>query len=232
MAYVWSCFQDGVPFDMVQKEGEILMWAAKWIDDKNVIYETRQKGEKNCLKKLWNLIDEAEIIVAHNGDRFDIPTMNGYFLRNGMTPPSRYRTIDTLKIARNRFKFMSNRLDHLGKTLGLGRKVTHTGFKLWLGCMAGNKKDWDTMKKYNVQDVMLLERIYKKFLPWINNHPNMGTYVDPEKPCCKNCGCTKLRNKGMEYTNFGSYRRYSCTGCGAPLRGRQNQLKKNPNILT
>jgi len=233
LAYVWSCFQDGVPFAMVKQEGTILMWAAKWLGDKKVMYQTKFKdGEKRCLLGLWRLMDEADIVIAHNGDRFDIKTMNGYFLKHGFDPPSNYRSIDTLKIARSRFKFMSNKLDHLGKILGLGRKVTHTGFKLWLGCMDGNEKDWKTMIRYNIQDVKLLESIYKKMLPWIKNHPNVGTYVDPKKPVCRNCGSKKLVKRGMEYTNVGVYQRLKCQGCGANLRGRQNQLKKNPNILT
>lgn len=228
---------------MVHDEGVILMWAAKWYGKKKMMYMQNKgfsggtrmvngnKKEKECLAGLWELMDEADIIVGHNGDRFDIPMMNGYFIRNGFTPPSTSRSVDTLKIARNRFKFMSNRLDHLGKTLGLGRKVTHTGFKLWLGCMAGDKKDWATMTRYNIQDVMLLEKIYKKFLPWIKNHPNIGVYLDLSRPVCRNCGSHHIVKKGIEHTNGGVYQRFKCNKCGAPLRGKTNQIKRNPNIL-
>jgi len=233
LAYVWSCFQDGVPFAMVKQEGTILMWAAKWLSEKNVMYQTKFKeGEKRCLRGLWKLMDEADIVVAHNGDRFDIKTMNGYFLKNGFDPPSKSRSVDTLKVARGRFKFMSNRLDHLGKILGLGRKVTHTGFKLWIGCMEGKKKDWDTMIRYNIQDVKLLEKIYKKMLPWVTNHPNVGIYINPDKPVCRNCGSSKIHKKGMDYSNAGAYQRYKCMSCGTPLRAKQNQLRRNPNVLT
>ena len=232
LAYIWSCFQEGIPFKMVKDEGAILMWAAKWLDEREVKHMTKREGEKKCLKGLWDLMDESDVVIAHNGDNFDIKTMNGYFIKNGFAPPSSFRSVDTLKIARSRFKFLSNKLDSLGETLGLGRKVSHSGFKLWAGCMAGNKNDWATMIRYNIQDVKLLEKVYKKFLPWIKNHPNMGTFLDPNTPVCRNCGSKRVHKKGMEFTNGGIYQRYKCSSCGAPLRGKMNQLKRNPNVLT
>jgi hypothetical protein len=48
----------------------------------------------------------------------------------------------------------------LGHFLGIGRKLNHTGKALWLGCMSGDPKSWKKMRRYNQQDVRLLEAVY------------------------------------------------------------------------
>lgn len=128
-----------------------------------------------------------------------------------MTPPSPFKTVDTLKVAK-KFGFPSNKLDNLGLSLGEGRKVKHTGFSLWKGCMAGDKKSWATMKRYNIQDVDLLARIYKRFLPWIQNHPSFAVFCDGK--ACPNCGSEKIQKNGIHRTQTSFYQRYQCQNCG------------------
>lgn len=233
LAYIWELKNDYIPIDMLCETGFILCWGAKWLNNKEIFYsESRIDGKKGCIKKLHKLMGEADIICAHNGNNFDIKTMNAYFIQYGMEPPNISRTIDTLKIARSRFRLISNKLDYLGRYLGVGMKVVHTGFNLWRGCMEGDSKAWATMKAYNIQDVRLLEKVYLKLLPWIKNHPSYAVYLDSDRPVCRNCGSTRVKKKGIEHTNTGAYQRYRCTNCYTPLRGKQNKLARNPNLLT
>ncbi|KKK65437.1 hypothetical protein LCGC14_2974120, partial [marine sediment metagenome] len=105
--------------------------------------------------------------------------------------------------------------------------------QLWLDCMAGDTSAWREMKKYNIQDVRLLEDMYDALLPWIKNHPNWGLYVDGDKNrICTNCGSNKVKLNGFERTRVRTYQRYKCLRCGTPLRGR-TQLHKTPEgVLT
>jgi DNA polymerase elongation subunit (family B) len=182
-------------------------------------YKPESENDKLLVKELWKLFDEADIIVAHNGDRFDIRKANARFAYYNLPPPSPYKTIDTLKIAKRYFNFTSNKLDSLGEHLGYGRKLVHTGFNLWKGCMSGDAKSWKHMVEYNKRDVVLLEQIYKHFLPWVVNHPNVSVLKEVPDGC-PNCSSTDLEKRGFGINRTGKYQKYQCKGCGAWSSGK------------
>ena len=126
------------------------------------LFKKDKENDKHLIEDLHDLFDEADVLIAHNGDRFDIRKSNARFITQGLRPPSPYKSIDTLKAARRFFQFDSNKLNDLGQYLGVGRKLPHTGFDLWSRCMRGEKSAWKTMKEYNARDIVLLERVYEK----------------------------------------------------------------------
>ena len=123
-------------------------------------YVSNKEDDSRLVTKLWEVMDEADVIVAHNGDRFDVRKSNARFVTHGLTPPSPYKTVDTLKTARRVFRFSSNKLDDLGSQLQVGRKIDTGGIPLWKKCIENDPKAWAKMKRYNAQDVLLLERVY------------------------------------------------------------------------
>ena len=110
---------------------------------------------------------------------------------------------------RKYFKFDSNRLDDLGQYLGVGRKLKHIGFALWLLCMQGDAKSWRQMKRYNKQDISLLERVYYLLRAWATNHPN----VNQGGSACPTCGSTDVQKRGWSYTLLRQKRRFQCNNC-------------------
>ncbi len=186
-------------------------------------YKADTEDDSALIKDLWALFDEADIVIGHNGDRFDIRKTNAKFIQHDILPPSPYQTIDTLKVARKYFAFTSNRLDALGELLGVGRKTETGGFSLWKGCMAGDKKAWNLMKKYNKQDVKLLEDVYEQLRPWMTNHPNMNTF-NGEGHNCPVCDSLNVQKRGYRRTRTGKYQAYACQECGAWSQGRANLL--------
>ena len=234
LAHVWSLFGVNVSLDQLQEASYMLSWAAKWIDKKEVMFASiYHDGKDEMLKKLYTLLNEADAVIHYNGERFDIPVINKELLLESYLPPSPFHQVDLYKVVKKRFKFTSNKLDHVAGELGLGKKVAHQGHTLWVKCMSGDSNAWTKMKAYNIQDVKLLEKLYKRILPWIQNHPNMGLFTESDKPVCTNCGCDKLHKHGIETTLTFSYQRYRCTKCGTPLRGRYTLNGANKkNILT
>lgn len=231
-AYIWQLWTEVISDNMIENPWYLLCWSAKWLNEKKVMssalidfpntYKKNPECDKQVLKKLWKLLDEADIVIAHNAKKFDVRKTNARFIMNGMTPPSPYKIVDTLQVARSKFFFTSNKLDNLGKYLKVGEKLDTGGFKLWKDCMSGKKPAWRKMVRYCNRDVLLLEKVYKRMLPYMSNHPNLGNYIDNTKPLCPKCGSHEVVRQGYAYTNTAKYQQYSCKNCGGWCRGRKN----------
>lgn len=226
VGFAWAKWEQNLI--KIIKERQLLCFAYKWLGHPTKVialpdFKNYRPGcdDKELLKPLHELLDQAQFVIAQNGDQFDFKRINARFIFHGMQPPSPYKTIDTLKIAKARFGFNSNKLDDLGAYLGVGRKVKHSGFDLWEGCMAGNMKDWAMMKQYNKQDVDLLERIYLKFRPWHKLHPNVTN--DEKEVRCPKCNSTELQSRGTVFTQTMQYKRFQCQSCFGWCRGNRGE---------
>lgn len=230
IGYTWGKYEQNVI--EFQQERCLATFAAKWLGGKvfshslpeSKHYKPWSYDDKELVTELKTLLDEAEIVVAHNGIAFDVKVINSRLIYHGLTPPSPYKTVDTLKSARGVAKFNSNKLDDLGSVMGLGRKIK-TDFALWLGCMNGDAKAWAKMCRYNEQDVVLLEKVYDRLLPWMKNHPNIGTITN--HIACPKCGSKALQSRGMSITTVMKYRRFQCQNCGGWTRENVNGFKSN-----
>jgi len=215
----------------------MLSFAYKWFGEHTTyvkalpdypLYKRDKYDDKFLVKDLHALVSEADILVAHNGDKYDITFSNTRFIFHGFDPPAPYKTIDTLKIARQKFKFLSNKLDDLADFLKVGRKVKTGGKDLWFNCMAGDMDAWETMKRYNKQDVNLLEAVYIKLRPWAKTLPNMGLWRDT--PVCPKCGSKDIQLRGFYANGTTQYRRFSCNKCGGWSRSTFNLQSVKPLV--
>ena len=212
LAFVWELWETDVI--KVVEPWEIICFSYKWLGERDVhvVSIPMVKTEKRLIGELWKLLNEADIVIAHNGDNFDNKKTFAKFVEFGFNPPKPFKTVDTLKVARKYFKFYSNRLDSLGEYLGLGRKVKTGGFDLWDKCMKGDKKAWRLMEKYNKQDVILLEKVYYKLRPFIKQHPNLNMFKETNHSC-PNCGSKNMQRRGYSYSRTTKYQRWQCQSC-------------------
>jgi DNA polymerase elongation subunit (family B) len=216
-AHIWGLWNQNISINQLMESSYVLCWAAKWLDTDEIMYDSvYQSTPKRMLKRIHKLLDEADAVIHYNGTKFDIPTLNKEFLLNEMSPPAPYKQIDLLKVARNTFKFPSNKLDYVANALGVGQKIRHPGHELWVRCMNGDDEAWQLMETYNKHDVKILERVYYKLLPWIKTHPNHGLHTG--SVVCTNCGGLNHQQRGYYRTKTMTYKRYQCKGCGTWLK--------------
>jgi ribosomal protein S27AE len=224
LAYVWGQYEQDVIKQV--KESEIISIAWKWLGEKKIyslcLNDFKKDREYNLVKKLYDLMDTADNIVGHNCKSFDNKMANRAFIYYGFTPPSPYKVIDTLSEIKKRFRFNSNHLNDVAQYLGLGKKIETGGFDLWLGCIQNNKKSWELLKKYNRNDVALLEKVYLKILPWIENHPVVS---DNSLRICPNCGSVHFQSRGWSISNVFKSKRYQCQNCGKWFSGEKVKYK-------
>lgn len=225
LSYVWGKYEQNVI--AVERHWHMLTFAWKWMGEEKThvlslpdfpLYKKDKTNDKELVEALWKLFDEADVIIAHNGNSFDIKKVNARFLKHGLKPPTPYKTIDTKLVAKRYFLFDSNKLDDLGDYFGIGRKINTGGFSLWLDCEAGKKDAWKLMCKYNKQDVVLLEKVYERMLPFMTDHPNYNLLLGTTHSC-PNCGQNKLQSRGVAITRVSKCKRYQCIGCGAWSQG-------------
>lgn len=235
LSHVWELWEANA-LDVVT-HSIIACFSAKWRNGKQITkalpdykgYKPGAEDDRAIVKELRELLDEADIAVAQNGRRFDFKRINARIIKHGMTPPSPYSTVDTLVDARRIFGFPSNKLDSLGEYLGVGNKLHTGGFKLWQECMKGNAAAWKRMKRYNAQDVTLLERVYEKFLPWMTTHPNLAIYSGVT--CCPKCGSTKFQSRGVARQATRTYQRFQCQSCCGWFKGVESLKDQRASVV-
>jgi len=226
--FVWGLWKQNIHLSQIISDWFILTWAAKWLGEQEMFsgkltsQEAIQQDDSRIMGDLWLLLDEADVVVCHYGDVFDIPKIKSRFLVHGFVPPSPYKQIDTKKIASKEFGFSSNKLQALAKLFGYEGKI-ETTMELWVGCMKGDANSLNKMELYNIQDIYVLENVYLYLRPYIKGHPNLDLYFDSETPRCPSCGQSALEpieNKFF-YTQAVKYQVYRCTCCGSISRAKQ-----------
>ena len=244
-SYHWSLWQQNISLAQIGEEWTVLSFAAKWLHapKKATIYaDTSDKADvrddSELLAQLWELLDEADFIIAQNGQRFDAKKIRARMIMHGFPPFSPMRVIDTLLIAKHVFAFTSNKLEWLADKLAVTKKRKHKlfpGFELWTQCLDGNPRAWKEMKLYNIDDILSLEEVYIALRPWAEGHPNLAAYYpDDGVTRCPKCGSCSLDKRGYTFTNTGQYHRFCCNTCGGWSRSRYtlNSKEKRAALLS
>lgn len=242
LAHVWGLFDQNVALNQIDKDWHVLSWSAKWYENENgdlfgphnkVMYMDQRNKKKLeddsiLLKGIWKLLNEADVVITQNGRRFDVKKLNARFLLNGMQPPSSYKHIDTLVIAKNKFALTSNKLEFMTGQLCTKYKKLKSkkfqGFTLWKECLANNLEAWNEMEKYNKYDVLSLEELAQILIPW-DASVNFNLYTENSTHVCT-CGSEDFKKNGFSYTSVGRFQRWACTDCGKEVRDRTNLFNK------
>lgn len=221
VAYIWRLWDENIGLDQIIAPSRTICFSAKFVGDKKTeFYSEWEHGHDVMIREAHRLISEAEAIITYNGDKFDIPKLMGEFVLAGLEPPPPPTSIDVLKAVK-KLGFFSNRLAFIGPALQIGSKVKHEGFRLWKDTLDGDAKARAKMQKYCIQDVVLLEKVYKKIRPFIRNHPHTGK---TKGTSCGACGSEKLQSRGYRRTKVMKIQRIQCQSCGGWQDGKREKL--------
>ena len=233
-AYTWGIWQQNVGLNQIKAPTRMLSWAAKWEDSDEVMYASEYRhAHEDMVHSIYDLVNEADAIVHYNGTAYDMKHLNREFAELNLPPPTKYKNIDLLRVVKSQFKFPSNKLDYVAGVLLNEHKLDTGGFGLWVGVLNGEADAWRKMEDYNIEDVLLTERLYKRVQGWIPGHPNRALWIeDQSAPICPNCGSSHVIRKGVERpARVNAYQRYKCADCGANSRGRKIVAKAGPGVL-
>lgn len=224
IAYVWGLWKQNVGLNQIKERSRILTYAAKWLGEPDHAIDSAiartEDEERTLLIRLAGFLDQADVVVTHNGKKFDLPVVLGRMLVYGIDPPSPFHQVDTYQVARREFRFASNSLENIAIELDCRKKDGHKkypGFELWLGVLRDEKEAWEEMLHYNKQDVYVLEDVYLRMRPYMRGHPHVGGGGHT----CPKCGSEHVQKRGSYRTAAGiEYQRYQCIDCGGWGRSR------------
>ena len=237
----WSLFDEPRALDKLVKDWAVFSAAAKWLGDKRVQYIDTQHQEaasddKELMIWLRELLDEADIVVGQNVQKFDMRKIRARMIYHGLKPFREPEVVDTMLMAREVGAFTSNKLEYLS-TLTDEQKSKHgkyPGFALWLGVMNNEAAAWAEVKKYNKQDVVATEKLYLLLRPWARRHPNLAHYFNDDIRRCPRCGSPNMHATDVLHRGVSQYQGYECGDCGGHSRSRftLNSRDKRRALLT
>jgi hypothetical protein len=223
LAHVWGLWNNNVSLNQLQESTQMICFAAKWLGEKGTQFWSQHRdGRDGMVRAAWALFNQADVVMHYNGRSFDVKHLTREFIELGFVPPSPFKQIDLLLAVRKNFRFPSNKLQYVSTALGLEGKAKHEGHDLWVKCMAGDAAAWKRMERYNRQDVILLEQLYEKLLPWVPALPNRHLYGDYVG--CPTCGANDLRANGYAYTGVSKFRQFRCGACGSFYRSNKREF--------
>lgn len=237
-AYTWGVWQQNIQAKAIIDDWFVISWSAKWLFDNEVLSdvvtpdEATTGDDKRVVESLFKLLDEADIVIAHNGKRFDVRKINARFYMHDMKLPSPYKVIDTLQQIKGAMALNFNRLDYIGEVKGFGGKLEHSGLQLWIDCLKGDEKALNDMDEYCKRDVLLLEEVYLDLRPYMRNHPNLALYCDTDISVCPTCSSSDLKWEGTYKTTANEYEQFQCNGCGSWGASKTKKDKVTPKVKT
>lgn len=221
IAAIFKLFEDYTSHENILQERYVICASWKWLGEKKVhsvsvldnskLYKRDPFNDRYVIEKLYDILSSADVIVAHNGDSYDLKFVEGRMLAHGLKPLPPINSIDTLKIAKSKFLLNSNKLDYLARYLGFGKKI-HTSNELWLRILRGDRKAIHKMVEYNKHDVTLLEKVFLKLRPYAPNYVSRQLFGHSEG--CPRCGSKRYQSRGFHRAISRVYRRFCCNDCG------------------
>lgn len=240
--YNWTLFDEPRALDRLVKDWAVYMAAAKWMHEKKVMIRDTEKAfdpydDKEVVRWLCELLDEADIVVGQNVQKFDLRKIRARAIMHGLKPFREPQVVDTLLMGREVAQFTSHKLEYLSDKLTKTKKSKHKafpGFEMWLAIIDKNPRAYKESRDYNRDDVLSTEELYKVLRPWARRHPNVAQYYDDEKCRCPRCGSDKVLAGGHIHRGVSTYIEMTCLDCGGHSRTRftKNSKAKRRNLLT
>lgn len=218
----WGMFNQNFGVEQVKAHPYILCVGYQWLGEDRPQCLTRwDLGPVEMLRAVRDLLQEADVVVGKNSERFDYPWLNTEFLLHKIPPHRPVTHIDLQKTFKAQFRFLSNKLEYALQYLDMGGKVEHEGFKLWKKVMAGDEVARRKMVRYCIGDVRKTGQLYLRMRPWIKNHPAMRALGST---ACPKCLSKNTKKDGIRRTACFHIQTHQCNACGGYFSGKMTKV--------
>lgn len=221
ICYTYDLFQPVISHKQIISPSRIICFSAQWSTSKKTLFHSEYHDTREgMLKALYDLLDEADVVVGYNSKRFDTPWIEGELLVEGFGRPSPFKQIDLYQVVKQHARFLSKKLDYVSERLLGDKKIDVNTMMLAIECVYGPEEDrekaWNKMRRYSKKDTALMLPLFDILRPYIKM-PHPVNESDPNS--CHTCGSTNLQRRGYSLTLTGRYQRFACQDCGSWFRG-------------
>lgn len=228
LVYTYDLFQPVISHKAIVEPSRIICYSAQWYGEKKVQFSSEyHDGPKEMLESLWNVMNEADIVLGYNTQRFDVPWIRGELMMNGLTAPSPVKHIDLFQTIKSNTRLMSKKLDYVSHRLLDDKKIDVNTMTLAIECQSPDpevqRKAWNKMRTYSKKDTALLFPIFDQIKSFVKMPHPLAEGDDR----CRHCGSYNLHSRGTAKTLNGSYQRFVCTDCGSWNRGTRLTASTN-----
>jgi DNA polymerase elongation subunit (family B) len=218
IGFFWTAgYKLNITTDSIIKERAIICICYKWEEEKetHALYWDSKQNDKKMLEAFIKVANQADELVGHNGDKFDLAWIRTRCIYHRIDMFPKYVTIDTLKVARSKFKFNSNKLNYIAQYLGIGQKIK-TEYDLWKDIVLNkDKAAMEKMIKYCKMDVILLEKVHKELNNHIEHKTHYGVIFGQDRGSCPECGSDEIVKNLRRVMASGLVKiQYKCKTCG------------------
>lgn len=237
----WRPSQQWTPSHQVKKYGFMLTWAAKWRGEDKVMSQrlTKQQildgDDRDLAEGMAELIRDADVIVAHYGDKFDKPYVNARLAYHRLEPLALPRTIDTKKLASRDLLMPHNNLDGIAQFAGIEQRKKNVDHTLWDRVLDGpdHVEALKEMEDYNRQDVVVLEEIFDWMLPYVDRVARLYEAERDHHWICPTCGAEgpeSFIRRGYYRTQASTFHKLQCKNCKKYTRERSSIPHKRSKL--
>ena len=218
LMYSWrSGYNLNLGPEMIVRERAVICLCYKWENSSKVHSLTWNNGDdKQVLLDFMDIIESADEVVGHNSDKFDIKWLRTRCFYHKIRMPSKVKSIDTFKWAKEYFNFNSNKLDYIGQFSGVGKKMDNGGLETFKAIIEDNNpKAMDKMVKYCKVDVIRLSQVFERMFPYCEPKTHLGVLLGKTRDTCPSCASANTRKNGISVAATGVIsQKYQCTACG------------------
>jgi hypothetical protein len=215
--------------DNIIHEGQIMCICWKWQDKKNVnalrwLDDGKLLTDRFMVKEFEKVIHEADELVAHYGDGFDLKWFNARHLFHNLAPIPASKTADTYKMASRHFRLNCHKLDYIAGLL-FGEHKIKTDFEWWRQCHPMTQPDrtarrtaLDKMVRYCKKDVVLVEKVWGELAMYDPPGTHAGVFLRGDqfyKWTCPRCSSEAVFKSKTRVTAKGTIQhQMKCKECG------------------
>jgi uncharacterized protein YprB with RNaseH-like and TPR domain len=135
-----------------------------------------RSNDKQLVEAIANCLKTYDILVAHNGLRFDIPFLRTRLARWGLPPFPAKKLLDPVQVARRNLRMSGNSLDRIGDLLIASKKTPVTG-ETWLAAaLDGSKRAMDYIVDHCRKDVLMLCELVDHLKSYSPTFNSFGSY--------------------------------------------------------
>lgn len=222
IGFFWnSGYKLNIPYSNIIQEKAIICVSYKWEHEDKVHHLIWNDGnDYELVKEFSKILFKADEVVAHFGDKFDIPWLRGRALYHRIPFPTYLKSLDTKQKAYSHFKLNSNSLDYLAKYLKVGGKIEDGGWQNWVDVVLHKKEEaLKIMVDYCDNDVIILEDVFNVMQSYIKLNSHVGVNQGQSKSSCPCCGSTNTHYHKPWVTASGTIQRImKCGDCGTDFK--------------